>query len=106
MTRVLSSRSVSVSWGPILNSNDRNGIISTYTVNITNNQTGDVAESYVTTGPEETSRTFENLEEYTGYYVQVAGSTRAGLGPFSPSVYNQTLEDGKFVSCVICHVLE
>ena len=101
MTRVLSSQSLFVSWGPILNSSKHNGIIQAYTVKISKNETGEEDQRNVTVSADSMEWTFKNLEEYVVYYVQVAGSTSAGLGPFSAPVFNQTFQDGNVVVLVI-----
>ena len=101
MTRVLSSQSLFVSWGPILDSDKHNGIIQGYTVKISKNETGEEDQRNVTDRADRMEWTFNNLEENEVYYVQVAGSTVAGLGPFSDPVFNQTFQDGNVIVSVI-----
>ena len=37
----------------------------------------------------------EGLQEYVEYSISIRAYTSVGRGPFSPSVNNQTFEDGK-----------
>jgi protein tyrosine phosphatase len=93
MTRVLSSQSLFVSWGPILNISKHNGIIEAYTLKLTNNESDIVKQTNVISDANIREWTYENLEEYVVYCVEVAGATSAGVGPFSIPVCNQTFQD-------------
>ena len=84
-----SARSVSITWNPPADE-DRNGIILSYIVNITDEETREqmhltsVSQSLNVTG----------LMPFTTYLCNVAASTAIGTGPFSTVTIVQTLEAG------------
>ena len=87
---VISSTSISVFWDPPP-FDDQNGVITGYRVIVANLNRTNVSS---TTDVTRTSFTALNLEEFEAYGIQVAAMTAIGLGPFSDTVRNQTLEDG------------
>ena len=72
----------------------QNGIIISYSVNVTHNSTGDVQhfssiiEEYFTV---------ESLSPYTAYLCSVAAHTIIGMGPYAVPVLAITDEDGTIV---------
>lgn len=87
-----SSRSLSLTWEPLLEEN-RNGIIIEYTVFVTADD-GTAMELTAT----DTSLVVNNLCPFTTYTCSVSASTSEGRGPPSPTVLRTTPEDGKLVS--------
>ncbi|PFX12870.1 Protein sidekick-2 [Stylophora pistillata] len=93
---VESSRSIIVSWSPVL-IQDRNGIIKGYKVIYQalpngNNETKTVN---ITINDQDKGQTLtlEKLNEFTIYRIRVLAFTAVGDGPLSVSKVNQTLED-------------
>ncbi len=71
---------------------DRNGIITSYTLKIQNVATGNVQEISTSN----ISITVTHLSPYTRYKYQIAAHTSIGQGPFTPlSAEIQTNQDGK-----------
>ena len=96
---VTSSRSISVSWDPVV-AGDRNGIIRGYKVNynaLPNVQM--VTEFLNITKEQQNTRqtvTLDNLNEFTNYSIEVLAFTVFGNGPASAGQVVETLEDSKF----------
>jgi len=90
-TMVINSTSISVYWDPPP-LDDQNGVITGYTVIITNINRTSISMTISVTN---TSYTAINLEEFEVYHIQVAAMTAIGLGPFSDVIRSQTFEDGK-----------
>ena len=87
---VINSTSISVYWDPPP-FDDQNGVITSYTINITNINRTNISMSIIITN---TSYTVIDLEEFEVYDIQVAAMTAVGLGPFSDIIRSQTFEDG------------
>jgi hypothetical protein len=85
----VSSGSASVTW-EAPGEADRNGIITSYLVNVTLVAT---SQSFTinTTG---TALNLTSLQSFTSYTCRVAARTRVGLGPFSVPVSFLTEETG------------
>ena len=71
---------------------ERNGIITGYTINVTNLDNGTV-EQFTTTVV--SNFTISNLRPFTTYVATISARTAIGMGPFSNVLSVQTLEDGK-----------
>ena len=87
---VLSSDSLLVSWNPPL-LQDQNGIITHYTVTITNLNNGNTLEHTVFNN----SLEVYSLDPHTEYEVYVLAATTAGSGPPTVPLSVHTHEDGK-----------
>ena len=85
-----SSTSLLVTWGHPL-APDRNGVITTYTVN---RQTGSKTLTTELAG-NDTSQLLEGLVPFTEYNITVAGNTSAGQGEFSVPFTARTLNDSE-----------
>ena len=96
---VTSSRSISVSWDPVI-ADDRNGIIKGYIVNYQALPNGYlVAKILNITNQEQNNRqtvTLAGLNEFTNYSIEVLAFTIFGNGPASVGQVVETLEDSKF----------
>ena len=101
-----SSRSISVSWDPIV-ADGRNGIIKGYIVNYQALPNGYIfAKILNITYEEQNNRqtvTLDNLNEFTNYSIGVLAFTAYGNGPASVVQVVETLEDSKFYAsiCVV-----
>ena len=84
------SRSIALRWDPPL-PEDRNGPITSYLVNVTVIETGEVFEINTTL----TTFSLLFLTPFTTYEFTIAASTEVGLGPYSETVSVLTPEDGK-----------
>ena len=84
-----SSASLTLSWGFPPEEN-RNGIISGYSINVTNNATGSV----VILSTNANTFTVTSLSPYTTYLCSVAAQTGIGLGPYSIPLTVRTDEEG------------
>lgn len=80
----------SITWAPP-DPSLQNGVITHYTVALTDLMFGMPQLTYNTTL---TSFNFTGLEEYAVYGCEVAAATVGGLGPFSTLLQFTTLEDG------------
>ena len=89
-----------MSWQPPL-TEDQNGVIIGYILNVTSLVMGETAEIFT----ESTGYTLDPVSSYTLYSAAVAAQTDAGRGPFSVSISVQTLEDGVFFIKTVnqCH---
>ena len=87
----ITSTIIHMSWEPPL-SEDQNGVITGYTLNVTSLVKGETEELFT----ESTGYVLDPVSPYTLYSAAVAAQTDAGRGPFSASVSVQTLEDGVF----------
>ena len=85
-----SSTSLSLQWLPPPE-NGRNGIIITYSVNVTRVSNGDSTEF---TDIQDPYLTVESLRPYTQYSCSVAAHTVIGRGPYSIPLLALTNEDG------------
>ena len=85
----LSSTAIEISWYPPRSEN-RNGIIRQYFINITTIITGDTWQ--LTTV--DTNATVGSLHPFYSYSITVAAET-ISLGPFTSPVIVETPEDGK-----------
>ena len=83
-------RAIQISWSQPL-SEEQNGIIQRYAVNITTAETGQ--QTQLTTA--DTAITAENLHPYHNYRISVAAVTVA-TGPFSAVLSQQTPQDGMY----------
>ena len=104
---VTSSRSISVSWDPVI-ADDRNGIIKGYKVNYQALPNGDIATKIFKITKEQQNKrqtvTLGNLNEFTNYSIGVLAFTVFGNGPASVGQVVETLEDSKFYAS-ICAVI-
>ena len=104
---VTSSRSISVSWDPVI-ADDRNGIVKGYKVNYQALPNGDIATKFFKITKEQQNKrqtvTLGNLNEFTNYSIGVLAFTVFGNGPASVGQVVETLEDSKFYAS-ICTVI-
>lgn len=91
VTMTIGINAANVSWTQP-DSNLQNGIITYYTVVLTDITFGMPDRAYNTTL---TTFSFTGLEEYVTYSYAVAAATIGGLGPFSAPVQFTTQEDSK-----------
>ena len=102
-----SSRSISVSWDPVV-ADDRNGNIRGYIVSYQTLPNGHlVAKILNITNEEQNNRqtvTLAGLNEFTNYSIGVLAFTNFGNGPASVGQVVATLEDSKFYAS-ICAVI-
>ena len=70
---------------------DRNGIITQYTVTLSSE-----GINILTTTTSDTSLRLDSLSPFTSYTCAIAAETEIGVGPFSPEVTVVTAEDGTF----------
>ena len=97
-----SSRSVTFSWiAPLIE--EQNGVIVTYTLNITDAGTGVTFQRVVPSS--QTSITLSSLTPFTTYFCSIAASTIVNIGPFSTLLTVSTLEDSECVIVVVLNVL-
>ena len=87
----ITSTTIHFSWEPPL-TEDQNGVITGYILNVTSMVTGETEELFT----ESTGYILGPVSPYTLYIAAVAAQTDAGRGPFSASISIQTLEDGVF----------
>ena len=85
----MSSRSLRLTWEPPFEEN-RNGIITGYTISITNED--GVAMEITATN---TSAVVTNLRPFTTYTSSITASTSVGEGPPTATVSRTTPEDGE-----------
>ena len=86
----LSSRAVLLTWAPPT-TEDQNGFIREYTINVSAVETGEEFQAMSTT----TSITIITLSPHTTYCFIIAASTNVGMGPFSTALTVLTPEDSK-----------
>ena len=91
---IISSVAISVTWEPPL-PEDRNGIITSYTIQLYEIVTGQT--SLIQREGHHTELLIDSLHPYYEYNVSIAAETVA-LGPFSESQTVWTLEDCEFYS--------
>ena len=84
------SRTLVLSWEPPL-PEDRNGIITNYTINITEMETGTQSQLVA----DNTTITALPLHPHYTYSCTVAAETSVGLGPYTALRAVQMPEDGK-----------
>ena len=107
---VTSSRSISVSWDPIV-ADGRNGIIKGYIVNYQALPNGYIVAKILNITYEEQNNrqtvTLDHLNEFTNYSIGVLAFTAFGNGPASVVQVVETLEDSKFYAsiCVLLLLL-
>jgi len=90
-----SSTVILVIWDPVPDV-DQNGIITQYEVEFNQSTVNEISTSNLTTtNGTQLMVEIEGLEEYIEYFVRVRAYTSVGPGPFTLSVMNRTLEDGK-----------
>ena len=107
-----SSRSISVSWDPIV-TDGRNGIIKGYIVNYQALPNGYIVAKIINITYEEQNNrqtvTLDHLNEFTNYSIGVLAFTAFGNGPASVVQVQvvETLEDSKFYDsiCVLLLLL-
>ena len=85
----ITSTTIYISWQPPL-SEDQNGVIAGYTLNVTSPETGETEEFFT----ELTAYILNPVSPYTLYTAAVAAHTDAGRGPYSARISVQTGEDG------------
>ena len=81
----------------------QNGIIISYSVNVTHNSTGDVQHF---SGIKEQYFTVEFLSPYTAYLCSVAAHTTIGMGPYAVPELAITDEDGMIVVYIIYTIVD
>ena len=91
-----SSRMSTLSWNPPI-SEDRNGVITGYVINVTNTRRNETLLYLSNT----TVLTLSTLSPYTTYYCIVAASTSVGTGPFTTVLTLLTPQDGKKSSITV-----
>ena len=84
-----SARSLYITWNPPAAA-EQNGIITSYTINITGVETGERLQFT----SQSQSMNVTGLTPYTTYLCIVAASTAIGPGPFSIQITIQTPEAG------------
>lgn len=90
----VSSTEILVRWDPVIVQGGTQ--LERYEVQYTQSTFDEIpATNLSSTQGSETELLLENLEEYVSYSISVRAHTNESLGPFSPSVSNTTLEDGK-----------
>ena len=104
---VTSSRSISVSWDPVV-AGDRNGIIKGYKVNYHALPNFQMATEFLNITKEQQNKrqtvTLDNLNEFTNYSIGVLAFTVFGNGPAGVGQVVETLEDSKLYAG-ICTVI-
>ena len=85
-----SPRSLTLTWDPPT-AGDRNGVIVSYTINVTVLETEEMFQLSSLT----TDLTLSSLRPYYTYLFAVSASTVIGDGPFSLQVTIRMPEDGK-----------
>ena len=80
-------------WDPVPEM-ERRGVIDHYEVQ-SNQSSFDEIPSVITDSPV-LMLTLHNLEAFVEYSIVVRAYTSVGAGPFSPTVNNQTFQDGKW----------
>ena len=100
---VTSSRSISVSWDPVI-ADDRTGIIKGYIVNYQALPNGYIVAKILNiTNEKQNIRqtvTLVVLNEFTNYSIEVLAFTIFGNGPASVGQVVETLEDSKFYASI------
>ena len=91
----ITSRSANITWDPPI-SEEQNGLIIGYTINMTVSQTGDNFQLLSTT----TTLLVDTLVPYTTHVFIISASTSIGAGPFSTVLVLETPQDGK-LACMI-----
>eukprot|EP00794_Sanderia_malayensis_P007980 gene7980-8837_t len=86
----LTSTSLLLEWKS-MDWDNTNGIITFYTVAIKRRLTNE--ELFRNVSASNRSHTFINLKPYTNYTVRIAASNKAGRGPYSNYIMQQTRED-------------
>jgi hypothetical protein len=84
----VSSSVLEVSWQPP-SDDQRNGIITTYTIQYGQDQT---SLATATVSADYTSYKIRNADPHTTYYAKVSASTSVGMGPYSDFVMDKTFE--------------
>ena len=90
------STTIHFSWEPPL-TEDQNGVITGYILNVTSLVTGETEEVFT----ESTAYMLASVNPHTLYAASVAAQTNAGRGPFSALISVQTLEDGMLFTDII-----
>jgi receptor-type tyrosine-protein phosphatase Q len=90
MASDITSESFYLSWSPPP-VEDHNGVITGYTIQVTNASTGEI----FTVTSQENSTEIQSLRPFTTYTCVVAAQTSAGIGPYSTTVMIQTGEAGE-----------
>ena len=85
----LGPRRIQINWSQPL-PEEQNGIIHSYTVNITVAET----DGHIQLTTNNTTITAEGLHPYYNYHISVAATTTA-IGPYTVNQVVQTLQDGK-----------
>lgn len=80
-----------------------NGIITNYTINITNIDTGE--EQLNSTKSNATNETIQGLMPYRNYTISISGNTIAGGGNYSDPLEVTTAVGSKYAALVILYVL-
>ena len=83
-------RSVSLTWDPPPPEN-RNGIIISYTINLTEGETGQILQIFAETN----NLTIDSLRPFTAYILSITATTSVGVGSFSSVLQFTTPEDSK-----------
>ena len=96
-----SATSILVTWDPVP-AIDRNGIITSYDVEYTQNMFPS-APTVQNVTVNDTMATLTDLQEYVVYSIRVRASTSVGVGPYSDNVTERTQEAGMFL--YLCYEL-
>jgi len=83
-----------IRWEPPL-PHDRNGVVTGYSVDVQEQQTGDHVASLLVVN--DTSVNVTALKPYTTYTFTVSARNSIGYGPYL-NVYHTTLEDSKLIT--------
>ena len=94
-SEVLSSTSINVTWEEIPPIK-RNGIITSYEVLYEPLDTFDGAIGPAIVNTTNLYYVLVGLEEYVDYNISVRAYTRAGFGPYSQEITNQTFQDSEY----------
>ena len=88
----VTSTTIHFSWELPL-SEDQNGVITGYTLNVTSLETGESKQIFT----KSTVYALYSVSPYTLYTAAIAAQTNAGIGPFSAVTPVLTLEAGTFL---------
>ena len=88
----VTSTAIYFSWQLPL-SEDQNGVITGYTLNVTSLETGESKQIFT----KSTVYALYSVSPYTLYTAAIAAQTNAGIGPFSAVTPVLTLEAGTFL---------
>ena len=88
----VSSDAIALTWDPP-SADEQNGEIVLYYINIVEEFANDGGVNFTSYT---NSLEITDLNPFTSYFIQAAAATSVGTGPFTASINEETLEDGKF----------